>query len=298
MTPEISVIIPYYEGEKWLAKAVSSVLAQTGVELEIIVVDDGSKSRPDAMIASLNNPGIRLLAIGHAGKGAAINAGVRMSRSDCICVLDQDDVMLANRLDSQLKALHGNPAIDAVYSDYERRTESGELIDTFISRPADNAQLLHAMAAATGLFSMQTLTLRKKAFVELKGFSEDIRLTGLDDAEFFSRLLARGVRLGYVPGVFACWVSHSANYSKSREFYNTRLVLLDRLSELAALYPAIKKELPHFKHHAYYMRGLSRLEANDPRAALREFVCALKCDPCSPDLFYLIGKSFFLALAG
>ena len=291
MDPEVSVIIPYYRGQEWLPRPLSSVLRQEGVTLETIVVDDGSEVPPDDIIGSFADPRIRLLRVSHGGKGAAVNAGVRIARGSLICILDQDDEMLPRRLSVQAAALRENSEIDAVYSDYERRDENGGLIDVFISRQASREEMLHRLATSTGLFSIQTLLMRKRTFDQVGGLFPDDRITGFDDAEFFIRLLISGGRLRYVPGVFARWISHSSNYSKSARFHEARLFWIERLTFLAAEHEILKRELPFFKAHNYFMRGIFFLGENNPEKAMPEFAKALKADWLNVNSYYLLGKS-------
>ena len=291
MDPQVSVIIPYYRGRKWLPLSLSSALRQDDVTLEVIVVDDGSGSPSDDIIRGLADPRIRLLRIPHGGKGAAVNAGARIARGSLICILDQDDEMLPGRLMAQAAALREMPDVDAVYSDYERRDEGGGLIDVFTSKQASPEQMLHCLATSIGLFSIQTLLLRKRTFDEIGGLSSDDRITGFDDAEFFIRLLLAGTRLRYVPGIFARWISHSANYSKSPRFHEARRFWIERLTSLADENDALKKELPFFKAHNYLMRGIFFLNDNQPGQAAREFAKAIRADSLNASALYLLGKS-------
>jgi len=95
---EVSVVVPFYRGERWLPRSLSSALAQEGVSLEVLVVDDGSGHPPDDILSLLADGRIRLLKRAHGGKGAAVNAGVQLAQSEFVCVLDQDDEMLPGRL--------------------------------------------------------------------------------------------------------------------------------------------------------------------------------------------------------
>jgi glycosyltransferase involved in cell wall biosynthesis len=291
MRPEISVIIPFYRGERWLPGSLSSALAQDGVSLEVLVVDDGSDRPPDDIVSSFADGRIRLHRATHGGKGAAVNAGVQLARSELVCVLDQDDEMLPGRLKAQAAAFQRRPTTDAVYSDYERRDDQGMLIDVFTSRRAAPEELLHCLATGSGLFSMQTLLLRKRAVDKLEGFSSDDGITGFDDADFFVRLLLSGCQLDYVPGVFARWISHGSNYSKSARFQEARLAWLARLTALAEAFPSLRRELPFFKAHHYTMMGLFYLHDNRPVDAARHFAKVIKAFPCNANAHYLLLKS-------
>lgn len=290
MNPRVSIIIPYYEGKSWLPLSAASALGQSGVELELIIVDDGSAS--PAETAFLKDERVRLIRIEHSGKGAAVNRGAASARGEIICVLDQDDLMAPGRLERQVKALDADPSAGTVYSDYERLTEAGECIDVFVSRQASPGEMLHAMACGTGLISMQTMAIRRKVFDELGGFSEFKDLTGLDDAEFFVRLIASGVKLLYVPGIAGQWVSHGGNYSKGAEFQDTRLVLLSRLEALCAGYPMILPEMKYFRAHAHGMRGIFFLEKGLYAKALDEFIAQVRAFPFGLNVYYLLAKAF------
>jgi GT2 family glycosyltransferase len=210
-------------------------------------------------------------------------------------VLDQDDLMAQGRLARQLAALDADPGADAVYSDYERVRADGTLIDRFVSRQASRRELLHAMAASTSPIAMQTMTIRKSSFTRFGGFSEDRSLTGLDDGEFFVRLAISGARLVYVPGVAGRWVSHSGNYSKGRQFHETRLRFLARLEALAAGSPMLLAELDNFRAHIHVMRGIYFLEQGLARRAVREFLETLRARPFWLNAYYLLIKSLFLS---
>ncbi len=291
MDPDISVIIPFYNGERWLPRALASVLAQRQVSLEAIVVDDGSDRPPDAIVSSLADTRIRLLTVAHGGKGAAVNAGIRIARGGLVCVLDQDDEMLHGRLAVQAARLLGDAAADAVYSDYERRDAEGALIDLFTSRQAATGEMLHCLATGAALFSTQTLLLRKSVVEAAGAFCPDERLGGLDDVDFFVRLLVSGCRFRYVPGVFGRWTSHGANYSRSARFQEGRLFWLARLDALADAHPPLRRELPHFRTHHYTMLGLFRLHDNDPAGAARYFARAIAAYPYRANTYYLFLKS-------
>lgn len=292
MKPQVSVILPYFEGLAWLPRSIQSVREQQGVCWELIIVDDGSKQDPTAIVQSLQDNHLRLVRIEHSGKGAALNAGVANSKADIVCFLDQDDIMNPGRLTLQCEAFLRTPDVDVIYSDYERVHDDGRLIDRFISHQASNKEYLKSMARNIGLVSMQTIMMKKSTFHQIGGFSNDIQLTGLDDAEFFVRLFASGAVLKYVPGLVQKWVLHVKNYSKSADFQQTRLILLDHLSNHARNNPCVRKELPYFQYHTFFMRGLFYLERGIADLALLEYLKAVRARPLNLNGYYLLLKSW------
>lgn len=293
MNPHVSIILPYYEGLRWLPRAVESVRQQAELSWELIIVDDGSHSSPDTVVDSFCDERIRLFHMAHAGKGAALNFGFNHARAEVVCFLDQDDLMLHRRLAVQFAAIEATPHADGVYSDYERRFDDGSWIDRFESRSYSPRLALQALATGRGLFTMQTLMLRKSVVERAGGFSEDPSLVGLDDLEFFVRLILADTALVYIPGVVQCWVQHSRNFSRSEAFQAARLRCLSCLTELAHDHPVLRGYMRGFEFHSRYMRGIHFLETRRPEQAVAEFQKALVMRPGCLNAYYLLLKSLF-----
>src|SRR5207245_10700422 len=100
----VSAIIPVFNGERYLAEAIESVLAQTSPASEIVVVDDGSTDGSGAGAGRFGSAA-RLVFGGHAGAGAARNRGVAESTGELLAFLDADDIWPSDKLERQLAAL-------------------------------------------------------------------------------------------------------------------------------------------------------------------------------------------------
>jgi len=94
--PDLSVVIPCYNAEKWIARAIESVLVQDGPNLEIMVVDDGSTDGSLEIITSFGDR-IRWVSGGNHGASAARNRGLSLSASDYVLFLDADDYLVPGR---------------------------------------------------------------------------------------------------------------------------------------------------------------------------------------------------------
>jgi glycosyltransferase involved in cell wall biosynthesis len=97
--PYFSVVIPAFNRNASLGRAIESVLAQTDTDFEIIVIDDGSDEPPDDIVGRLNDPRVRLIRQSHAGGGAARNCGIAQARGRYIAFLDSDDAFLPKHLE-------------------------------------------------------------------------------------------------------------------------------------------------------------------------------------------------------
>lgn len=106
---KISIIIPAYNAEGWIAESLESAINQTCPDLEVLVVDDGSTDNTAEIVASFSDPRIRLIRQANQGQSAAINRGVTDSQGEYIRILDADDWLNPEHITAQLRVLEGYP---------------------------------------------------------------------------------------------------------------------------------------------------------------------------------------------
>lgn len=109
----ISVVIPVYNGERYLAEAIDSVLAQTHRDFELILVDDGSTDASPAIMRSYaaKDPRIRIVTQENRGHSGAANRCLAEASCEWVARLDADDIFLPGKLEMQVAALEANPKI-------------------------------------------------------------------------------------------------------------------------------------------------------------------------------------------
>lgn len=117
LKPTVSVIIPTYNCEIYIAETLNSVLHQTFQDLELIVVDDGSTDRTRQIIASYGAR-VRLIAQTNSGVCAARNRGILEATGQYICLMDHDDYWFPEKLALQLEQMNQHPEVGLVYSTF------------------------------------------------------------------------------------------------------------------------------------------------------------------------------------
>ena len=114
-----SAVITMYNKERWIDRAIASVLAQSEGRFELIVVDDGSTDRGAEVVRGFRDPRVRLLQQRNAGPSAARNAGIRAARGSYLAFLDADDEWLPWHLSSALAGFASFPGAVLVGSGYK-----------------------------------------------------------------------------------------------------------------------------------------------------------------------------------
>ncbi|MEX1047630.1 MAG: glycosyltransferase family A protein [Actinomycetota bacterium] len=194
----VSVIIPVYNEEAYLAKAISSALEQSRPPDEVVVVDDGSDDR-SAEIARRFSPPVRVIQQENGGISAARNRGISASREPFLAFLDADDVWLRGKLASQIAAFEDDPSLDAVFGQVEEFAEG-----------AGRAREPHP---APGFLPSCAL-IRRAIFERVGSFST--RWDVGEWVDWYARAVEGGMRLAALPEVVARRRIHDQNQGLRR----------------------------------------------------------------------------------
>jgi len=111
----VSVILPVYNGARYLRHAIESVLDQTHQALEVLVVDDGSIDDSATVARRLANSRVQVLSQPHSGAAAARNHGLSRARGDLFAFIDADDTWESSKIDRQVAVLAARPDLDMVF---------------------------------------------------------------------------------------------------------------------------------------------------------------------------------------
>ncbi len=185
MSPAVSVIIPSFNAELYIAEAIDSVIKQTFTDWELIVVDDGSTDRTvDAIQPFLEDPRIRLLRKANGGVASARNLGIFNSNGMFVALLDADDRWLPAKLEKQISVMRHFPEVGVC--------GTGCLIisaDGCILRKG-TCEAFHGIALPRLLYAsmanMTTAMIRRDVFEEVGLFDETLQFA--EDYEFWLRV--------------------------------------------------------------------------------------------------------------
>ena len=126
-TPEITVLMPVFNNEKYLKQAIESILAQTYKDFELLIIDDGSTDGSNNIIQSFTDSRIRLVKNDtNEGLIKTLNKGIELAKGEFIARMDGDDIALPKRLEKQVEVLKSSPSVSMVACCISIIDEAGE----------------------------------------------------------------------------------------------------------------------------------------------------------------------------
>lgn len=188
MTASVSVVIPAYNAQSFLADAIESARSQSIAPAEVIVVDDGSTDAT-ADVAARFGPAVALIRQPNAGIGAARNAGLAAATGDWLAFLDADDLWTPDKTALQLAAFDTEPALDIVFGSMQ----------PFLHADAPPAVREAAVLDASPALVPGTMLIRRSAFDRAGAFVTNLQLG--EFIEWFERARALGLRYASVEAV-------------------------------------------------------------------------------------------------
>jgi len=242
MTPLVSILIPAYNADEWIADTIRSAVAQTWQRKEIIVVDDGSTDRTAAVARSLASKQILVVSKENQGAAATRNHALRLSQGDYIQWLDADDLLAPDKIERQIAALRevedGRTLLSSAWAYFSYRPSRARFVATSLWQ--DQAPVEWLLRKMGENLHMQTATwLTSRELTEAAG-PWDTRLLGDDDGEYFCRVLLASNGTRFVP--------------EARVFY--RITSSNRLSRIGMSNRKKDAMLVSMKLHIQYLRSL------------------------------------------
>lgn len=190
--PRVSVIIPAWNRAGTILEAIHSVLSQTFVSLEVIVVDDGSTDGTAAAVRERHgaDPRVVLLSQANQGPAAARNAGIGRARGELIAFLDSDDLWDPEKLAAQVGHLDAHPVAGLTFCDARVQDERGPQARTrFESKGFGGDCSLRGLVEARFPLCTPSVLIRREALADAGGF--DASFPCAEDWDLWIRLVDR-----------------------------------------------------------------------------------------------------------
>jgi glycosyltransferase involved in cell wall biosynthesis len=214
--PLVSVIVPVYNGERFLASAIGSILAQDYHSYEIIVVDDGSTDGSAAIAQSFKE--VRYIHQPNTGVAGAKNTGIAAARAVLVAFLDHDDVWTPDKLRVQVSYLLEHPETGCVFSRHHIFLEPDTPRPSWLKADfLENDQL--------GAFAC-TMLVRKAVFERVGRFDSSYRVG--EDTDWIARAKDAGVRMAILPDVLMHRRVHASNISSIVDVHHATMARLVR----------------------------------------------------------------------
>ena len=263
--PEVSVVIPTHDRGALLTRTLAGALTQTGVDVEVIVVDDGSCDDTSERLAAIPDARLRVFRHERAqGVAHARNRGIEEARGEWIGFLDDDDVWAPDKLRGQLDAA-ARARADIAYAAAVVVDESYRMIDV---HPAPSGDAMPGLILRRQMIpgGCSNLIARAELVRSVGGF--DPKLSMLADWDMWIRLMLRG-RAAASPELSVGYVMHATGMSLTK--LDVTIAEIERVEE---------KHAATARSHGVAMDGLgwSRWlagryrEGGDRRGALRAYL--------------------------
>lgn len=207
--PKVSVIMPSYNKEKYIGKAIQSILNQTLPDFELIIIDDVSSDASTDIIKTFWDPRIRFFQ-NEVNQGIALtrNLALKEAKGEYIALLDADDIATEFRLEKESDFLDKNPEISVVFGSFDEIDEHDtprEMYFTSLKNPAYiRARLMVQNVIPNGS------CMYRKAFIDQHGIRYRDGYWGMDDYLFWVECSLTGNITG-LPDLFLHWRNISEN---------------------------------------------------------------------------------------
>ncbi|WP_423595096.1 glycosyltransferase family 2 protein [Roseateles sp. MS654] len=268
--PPVAVVIPLYNKERHIRRAIDSVLGQTHRALELVVVDDGSSDGGAALVEAVADPRLRLHRQANAGVSAARNRGVALTSAPVIAFLDADDAWVPDFLENVLALAGRHPEAVAVAMNYEVVAPSGAR-SLGVDPARAPSQLLDPLAYfrigkhGSPVFS-SSVAVRREALLAAGGFPEGVRLG--EDIDTWLRLLFRGpVVFDARPG--GMYFNDATNRALHQHAPPARYVFFDTIDRWLAAHPQRvdeRREAEEFKNFFRLLHAHHQIRWGDTAA--------------------------------
>lgn len=278
--PLISIIIPTYNRADLITRTLDSVVNQTFIDFEVLIIDDGSTDSTESVIEAITDPRFSYYKKINEERGKARNYGIERAKGQYITFLDSDDLIYPKHLALAKKEIENNTAV--FWLPYEEIDSTGKVIEHYHNSGNTIAyDLVHKgnILSCHGMFLHREILLAQK-------FNEDRKLSGSEDMELWLRISARHSikRLDQVSNVLVHHSERSVfNFDNIEKLIQRKELMLKYLEADNTVMEQYGAELNIIHSRAYSYIALHALlnRSNPKGTSWIYFIRSIKRDPSS-----------------
>ena len=226
--PLVSVVVPCYNHEKYVKETIESIINQTYKNIELIVIDDGSKDNSVKVIQELADKyGFTFIHRPNKGLSATLNEGIRLSKGKYFSAIASDDILFLEKIEKQVKFMESNPKYGMCYgkivyfedsikntSEYSNSNKQGWVFDDLLNY---------------GCFIPAPSTfMRKEVFETVGEYDENL---WIEDWDMWLRI-SQKYQVGYIDEYLAYYRKHDTNISsQSLKMYKAEKQILEKYKD-------------------------------------------------------------------
>jgi glycosyltransferase involved in cell wall biosynthesis len=223
--PLVTIVVPCYNHEKYIKDTIESIINQTYKNIELIVIDDGSKDNSAKVIHRLTNK-YNFIFITRLNKGlcATLNEGINLAKGSYFCACASDDKYTLDKIEKQVKFMESNPNFAMCYGNKINFNDTGDQNKIKVLNPTSGwifEDIILNNTIIPALTTMQKINVLK----DLDGYDENLFI---EDWDMWLRI-ADKYEIGYLDEYLGYYRTHERNISKQKlKMYEGQKTILDK----------------------------------------------------------------------
>lgn len=277
--PRVSVVMPVFNGARYLNATLDSLFSQTYLDYEVICIEDGSTDDSASLLENYGH-GLTVIRQKNAGQSASRNKGVARATGEYVAFLDQDDLWYPSKLQRQMERFAKDVEAVLVHCDYDLVDHEGRML----KKGAGLSERVTALASPLGrligeaLIFPSAMVVRRDAYLRVGGFCEELR--GFEDFDLIARLRQEGSFL-MVDAPEMAYRMHEQGFSRAGgiEVIQSREKFLSRMQKLYAGDKMKATLIRHMLADCYSDWGKHEAKMGNRREARQKLLQSIRCHP-------------------
>ena len=237
--PLVSVVVPCYNHEKYVKETIESIINQTYKNIELIVIDDGSKDNSVSVIQELADKyGFTFIHRPNKGLSATLNEGIRLSKGKYFSAIASDDILMLEKIEKQVEFMESNPEYGMCYGKIVYFEDS---IENTYEYPNSNKQgwVFDDLLNYGCFIPAPSYFMRKEVFESVGGFDKNL---WIEDWDMWLRI-SQKYQVGYIDEYLAYYRKHDTNISsQSLKMYQAEKQILEKYKDYENFDKVIKNK--------------------------------------------------------